>query len=75
MVQVLEQIKQARDAPTLLQNPPAYDPQSNGVAEKAVQDWMGQVRAMKIGLEARLKCRVESDRNILEWVVELVGEL
>ena len=29
-------------------------------AEKAVQDYMGQVRAMKIGLEARLKCKVES---------------
>ena len=25
---------------------------------------MGQVRAMKIGLEARLKCTVESDWNL-----------
>ena len=36
---------------------------------------MGQVRAMKIGLEARLKCNVESDWKIMEWITELAGEL
>ena len=28
---------------------------------------MRQVRAMKIGLEAQLKCKVESDWKIMEW--------
>ena len=36
---------------------------------------MGQVIAMKIGLEARLKCKVESDWKIMEWIKELAGEL
>ena len=31
--------------------------------------------AMKSGLEARLKCRVESDWKIMEWITELAGEL
>ena len=75
LVQVLEKIKEARSGPTIIQNPPAYDPQANGAAEKAVQDYMGQVRALKIGLEARLKCKVESDWKILEWITELAGEL
>ena len=49
--------------------------QANGAAEKAVQDYMGQVRAMTIGLEARLKCTVESDWKIMECITELPGEL
>ena len=36
---------------------------------------MGQARAMRIGLEARVKCKVESDWKILEWITELVCEL
>ena len=36
---------------------------------------MGQVRAMKIGLEARFKCKVESDWKIMEWITELAGEM
>ena len=36
---------------------------------------MGQARAMKIGLEARLKWKVESDWKIMEWITELAGEL
>ena len=58
-----------------MQHSPAYDPQANGAAEKAVQDCAGQVRAMKIRLEARLKCKVESDWEIMEWITELAGEL
>ena len=75
LVQVLENVKLAREAPSVIQHSPAYDPQANGAAEKAVQDYMGQVRAMKIGLEARLKCKVESDWKIVEWITELAGEL
>ena len=61
LVQVLENVELAREAPSIIHYSPAYDPQANGAAEKAVQDYMGQGRAMKIGLEARLKCKVESD--------------
>jgi len=72
---VLQEVKRRRVHPTLLQGPPAYDPQANGAAEKAVQDYMGQLRTMKIGLEARLKCKVESDWSILQWTSELAPEL
>ena len=30
---------------------------------------------MKIALEARLKCKVESDWKVMEWITELAGEL
>ena len=64
-----------REARSVIQHSPAYDPQAKGAAEKAVQDNMRQVRAMKIGLEARLKCKVGSDRKIMEWIKEFAGEL
>ena len=72
---MLENVKLDREALSVIQHSPAYDPQANGAAEKAVQVYMGQVRAMKIGLEARLKCKVESDWKIMEWITELAGEL
>ena len=36
---------------------------------------MGQLRTMKIGLEARLKCKIESEWAILQWMSELAPEL
>ncbi len=59
LIQLMEEIKKRRSHNTIIQNPPAYDPKSNGAAEKAVQDYMGQVRVGKIGLEFRLKSKLE----------------
>ena len=73
--EVLQEVKRLRNHSTILQGPPAYDPQANGAAEKAVQDYMGQLRTMKIGLEARLKCKIESEWAILQWMSELAPEL
>ena len=44
MVQVLRNVKFAREAPSIIQHSPAYDPQANGAAETAVEDQLGQVR-------------------------------
>ena len=55
--EVLQEVKRLRNHSTILQALPAYDPQSNGAAEKAVQEYMGQLRTMKIGLEARLQAQ------------------
>ena len=71
---VLHEVKKRRTHSTILQGPPAYDPQANGAAEKAVQAYMGQLRTLKVGLEARLKCKIESDWSILQWLSELAPE-
>ena len=75
ILQLLEELKGQRSHPTLLQHPPAYDPQANGAAENAVQAFMGHLRALKIGLEARLQGKIESDWAIMEWLVELSCEI
>ena len=41
LVQVMKEVKKRRKASTIIQPPPAYDPQANRMAEKAVQDYVG----------------------------------
>ena len=71
MVQVQGAIREKRAHGAICQNSPAYNPQANGAAERAVQEVMGQIRAMKIGLQQRINAEIKTDWKILEWIVEL----
>ena len=51
------------------ENPPAYNPESNG-AEKAVQDVSGQVRTLKLALEARIGVMIPEASAVMDWVIE-----
>ena len=75
LVQVMNEIKKRRAHSIIVQKPPAYDPQANRRAEKPVQEYMGQLRALKIGLEARLGCKIASDWPVMEWLSEHASEL
>ena len=55
IVQVQSAIKDKSAHGTICLNSPAYNPQAHGAAERAVQETMGQVRAMKIGLQQRIR--------------------
>ena len=70
LMQVAKEIKARRRHPTIPNEPPAYDPQSNGAIEKAVGEVTGQVRALKIALESRIKEKVTVDMRIFNWIVE-----
>ena len=74
IVQLQEQIITEREHKTIPQNPPAYDPQANGEAERAVQEVKAQLRAIKLGLEARIGEEVQVDRPILEWMIPHAGQ-
>ena len=67
IVQLLKKVKEKRVNNTILEHPPAYDPQSNGVAEKAVQEFMEQMRVTKLALEQRIKATLNTDDPILLW--------
>ena len=54
---------------TIPENPPAHDPQPNGEAERAVQEVKAQLRATKLGLEARVGQEVKGEMPILEWMI------
>ena len=49
---MLDKVKQKRSKVTHIQDSKPYDPQTNGLAEKGVQDFMGQLTTSKLALEA-----------------------
>ena len=69
IVQVQAEIQRKR-APlmTVPRNPPAYDPQSNGLAERAVGQVKGQIRAIKLGLEARIGASLDLREPMVDWI-------
>ena len=73
LVAVQEAIQARRPGRTMLQNPPAYNPESNGACEKAVQDVGAQTRALKIGLESRLREPISDNSPIVEWMIPHAG--
>ena len=58
-----------RTQPTIPENPPAYDPQANGGAERGVQEVKAQLRATKLGLEARIGVEITDTMAILDWMI------
>ena len=69
LVQVQDRIISVRTQPTIPENPPAYDPQANVGAERGVQEVKGQLRATKLGLEARIGVEITDAMAILEWMI------
>ena len=68
--QVLREVKRKRIQPTLIQAPPAYDPQSNGVAEHAVQEYIGHLRTIKLALERRTGEKLPTNSPMMQWASE-----
>ena len=69
MLALQEAIAKARSSRTIPRNPLAYNPQSNGTAEKAVQDVAGQLRRLTLALEARLHQRISAKLPVMAWLV------
>ena len=52
LINVVDELQRQRGHRTIPQHPPAYDPQANGAIEKAVDDVVGQIRALKLAWNA-----------------------
>ena len=75
MQDLMNTLKHERQQPTVIEEPPGNDPQSHGIAEKAVQDTLGHVRTLKLGLEHRIGHPVSDAHPVFEWICEHAGWL
>ena len=69
MIAVQAALATMRKARTVPRNPPVYNPQSNGAAEKAVQDVNAQARCLLLALESRVKCKIDPGLPIVRWLI------
>ena len=67
---VQNRLQGLRPGRTTPRNPPAYNPQSNGPCEKAVQDVSAQLRTIVLALQARLHTEIRSNLPIVQWALE-----
>ncbi len=70
IVAVQSRIQAMRPGRTIPRNPPAYNPEANGAIEKAVRDVTDQSRALKLGLESRVKATIPESSAMMEWILE-----
>ena len=69
LVDVMKNLKEIRKHTTKLRNPPAHDPQSNGLAERGVQEFKKQLRTVKMALERRLKEKLAPTDAVITWMI------
>ena len=72
---VVEELGKPGCPQVLLEAPPAYEPQSNGSVENAVQQVKGMVRTLMLALEARIQGEIPVLHPVMLWLVEHAGEL
>ena len=70
ILKIQRRMSELRKHATIPENPPAFNAQSNGCAERAVQEVTAQTRCLKLGLESRIKVPVKHHWRIVEHMVE-----
>ena len=69
MLALQQAIAENRKGETVQRNSLAYNPQSNGGAEQAVQDVTDLMRRMLLGLELKVRSRLDLTLPVAKWLV------
>jgi hypothetical protein len=70
-----ELIKASWNGNMALECSPVGESQSNGMIERAIQTWEGQVRTMKDALETRIGTAIPPDHPLLTWLLQHAAAL
>ena len=70
-----DRVRDARTDETIVEHSAKGDSQSNGVAEKAVQDFEGLMRTWMSVLQEKYKASIPADHPIVAFLVEYIGEM
>ena len=72
---IQEEVRRRREDPTIIENSPVGESQSNGIAERCVRAVFDQVRVLRHALEIRLGLKLNSMHPVLCWLVEHAADL
>ena len=72
---LVSEIIEVRQGITLREGSKKYDSQSNGTAEKQVQNHEKQCRVLKLAFEDRVKCRIPVEHDLITWLVSHAADL
>ena len=75
LVAIQHEVKRVRADDTLLENSPAGDSRSNGIAERAVQSISEQVRVVRNSLETHIQAKIPGTHPVTCWLVEHCADL
>ena len=70
-----EAVKRERDQDIILEKSPDYDHQANGEVGKQIQEIQGQIRTVKLNLEANYKTDIKEDHPSIPWLVAHAGSV
>ena len=65
----MQSVKREKHPGIAFERSPVAEHHSNGVAERAVKTVQGQVRTMKMALEARISEKVVETSDLIPWMV------
>ena len=65
----------SRQRETIPVHPPACSPQSNGNAERAVQEFSSQLRSLKLALESRIKVAIGLEMEVMKTLADYASYL
>eukprot|EP00969_Alexandrium_andersonii_P291868 12899498-Alexandrium_andersonii.AAC.1 len=60
---------------TVLESPPAHEPQANSAIENAVRQLKGLIRTLMLALQERIQGEIPVDHPVMRWLVEHAEEL
>ena len=72
---VWNQVKLLRNEDTVIEHSPVGESQSNGVAEKAIEEVEGMIRTMKSAVQGRIQREIQPGHPLMTWLVKYASEI